>query len=59
MNSHSFVKLVVVVKSESHMNRMIKSAILSICQKLSVKNMFKKYQTHFGQFENILPYVIY
>ena len=22
---------------------------------VSVKNMFKKYQTHFGQLENILP----
>ena len=34
---------------------MMKSTILSIFLRLSVKNIFKKYQTHSGQFANILP----
>ena len=37
------------------MTIMIKSAILSICLKLSVQNVFKKYQTRFDKFTNILP----
>ena len=37
------------------MTRMIKSAILSICLRLSVENVFKKYQTRFEMFTNILP----
>ena len=31
-------------------------SILSVCQRLSVKIIFKKYQKHFGQFANILPW---
>ena len=39
---------------QSHMARMMKSGILSICQRLSVKNIIKKYLTHFDQFAKIL-----
>ena len=44
------MKFVVAVKNQSDLSRMMKSAILSICQ-----NIFKKYHKHFGQFGNILP----
>ena len=42
MNSHSFVKFAVVIKSGIHMTRMIKSAILSIFQELFAKQHVEK-----------------
>ena len=54
INFHSFGKIVVVIENPSHMISMMKLKILSIFLRLSVKNMFRKYQTHFGQFANIL-----
>ena len=48
INFHSFVKFAVVIENKSHLTRIMK--LTSICQ-----NMFKKYQTYFGQFANILP----
>ena len=59
MNSHSFVKFAVVIKSGIHMTRMIKSAILSIFQELFAKQHVEKVPNTFGQFANILPYDIY
>ena len=44
------------IESQSHMTRMMKSAVLSICKGLSLKDMFKNYQTHFGQFAGILSW---
>ena len=50
------MKFAVVIKIHmSHMNRIKKPAILSICQELSVKDMFEKIWTLFGQIVNILP----
>ena len=50
INSHSFVKLARVTKSQSQMTSIMKPAILSIF----VKDMLKKYQTRYGQIVKIL-----
>ena len=55
MSSHSFVKFAVGIKVQIHMTKMMKAAILSICQRLYVNNMLKIFKIHFCQFANILP----
>ena len=56
MSSHSFVKFIAGIKVQIHMTKMMKAAILSICQRLYVNNMLKKFKIHFCQFANILPW---
>ena len=59
IHSHSFVKFDVDMKSQSHITRFMKSAIISICQGLSVKNMFKNYHKDFGQFVDIFTLMLF